>query len=213
MPKADADIKKSSKSKKATKRSKRKKSDAYLTPPWCVHRLLEADGLDLPGGSWLEPAAGPGRIISAVNSMRDDVRWDAIEIRDKCGPDLVKAVGSSKRVVIGDFLSTSPPRKPYDVIFTNPPFSLAMKFVEKCLATADHVVMLLRLGFLGSARRANFFRQHPPDIYLLPDRPSFLKSGKTDNSYYAWCVWRRRSRTKGAFMVLDMTSKEERKLK
>jgi hypothetical protein len=68
-------------------------------------------------------------------------------------------VSSSRRVVIGDFLSESLPTKHYDVIFTNPPFSLAMKFVEKCLATADHVVMLLRLGFLGSADRANFFRR------------------------------------------------------
>ena len=211
--KAEADMRKSSKSKKATKRARRKKSDAYLTPPWCVHRLLEADGLDLPGGSWLEPAAGPGRIISAVNSMRDDVRWDAIELRDKCGPDLVKAVGSSKRVVIGDFLSTSPPEKHYDVIFTNPPFSLAMKFVEKCLATADHVAMLLRLGFLGSADRADFFREHPPDIYLLPDRPSFTDDGKNDNSYYAWFIWRPGGRTEGVFRVLRTTPLKYRSLK
>jgi hypothetical protein len=204
---------KSSKRKVAEKPSKRLKDDAYLTPPWCVHRLLEVDALGLPDGRWLEPAAGPGRIISSVNSMRRGVTWDAIEIRGECRNGLVRTVSSSRRVVIGDFLSESLPTKHYDVIFTNPPFSLAMKFVEKCLATADHVVMLLRLGFLGSARRANFFRQHPPDIYLLPDRPSFLKSGKTDNSYYAWCVWRRRSRTKGAFMVLNTTSKEERRLK
>jgi hypothetical protein len=73
MPKANADMNKSSKPKVAEKTSKRLKDDAYLTPPWCVHRLLEVDALGLPGGRWLEPAAGPGRIISSVNSMRDDV--------------------------------------------------------------------------------------------------------------------------------------------
>jgi hypothetical protein len=216
MPNASAAAKKPGKKKRAkrlTKRrkTKRKPSDAYLTPPWCVHRLLEIADFRLPGGAWLEPAAGPGRIINTVSSRRKDVRWDAIELRAKCQGDLVKAVGSSSRVAMGDFLSDSFPTKQYNVIFTNPPFSLAMHFVKKCLQCADHVVMLLRLGFLGSAIRADFFRQHPPDIYLLPDRPSFLKSGKTDNSYYAWCVWRQGKHTKGAFRVLATTPLSERK--
>lgn len=208
-------LKRPKRAKKAIKlkKAKRRKDDAYLTPPWCVHRLLEVDHLGLPGGSWLEPAAGPGRIISSVNSMRNDITWDANEIRRECTKSLVKAVGSSKRVVFGDFLSTSPPTKHYDVIFTNPPFSLAMKFIEKCLVTADHVVMLLRLGFLGSARRAAFFRQHPPDIYLLPERPSFTENGKTDNSYYAWFIWRPGNRASGVFRVLRETSLEDRKLR
>jgi hypothetical protein len=217
MPKPNVAANNSSKPKRARnrakpKKTKRKKSDAYLTPSWCVHRLLDVEELDLPRGRWLEPAAGPGRIINAINSRRKkDVKWDAVEFRKKCKDELVEAVGSLRRVVIGDFLSESLPSKHYDVIFTNPPFSFAMNFIEKCLPLADHVVMLLRLGFLGSARRADFFRQHPPDVYLLPDRPSFLKSGKTDNSYYAWCVWRQRNRAKGRFRVLSTTPQSERK--
>lgn len=46
----------------------RRADDAYYTPAWCVRALLRTIGT-LPGGLWLEPAAGTGAIARAVGEV------------------------------------------------------------------------------------------------------------------------------------------------
>jgi hypothetical protein len=49
--------------------------------------------------------------------------------------------------------------------------------------------MLLRLAFLESKRRFNFWQQYPVNkLYILSQRPSFTGKG-TDATAYAWFVW------------------------
>jgi hypothetical protein len=49
--------------------------------------------------------------------------------------------------------------------------------------------MLLRLGFLESKKRREFWRRHPlTQLYPLIERPSFTGSG-TDATAYGWFVW------------------------
>ena len=48
---------------------------------------------------------------------------------------------------------------------------------------------LLRINFLGSQKRYDFWQQFPPDgLYVLSKRPSFTGKG-TDSIDYAWFVW------------------------
>ncbi len=177
----------------------RRPYDAYLTPAWCVHRLL--DNLQLPGGKWLEPCAGEGDIIRAVDGLRSDVEWHANELRTECQSKLDSIAHT---VTFGDFLSRQFTER-YDVIFTNPPYCHAERFVERSLQLADTVVMLLRVNFLASKQRSPFLRRTPPDFYGLPDRPSFTGRG-TDSTDYAWFVWSQpRQRTHGAIYFLRTT--------
>ena len=186
---------------------KRSPADFYPTPSWCVRRLLEA--VVLPPGHWVEPCAGDGAIIRAVNSARDDVTWTANELLGERRGDLAEAVGTSGLVRIGSF-EAQPPPTAAEVAITNPPFSLAMPVVEWSLKHANISALLLRLNFIGSAKRAAFMRVHPPDVFVLPNRPSFDGKG-TDSIEYAWFVWRRgESRHQGKLMVLPETSKSER---
>jgi hypothetical protein len=77
-------------------------------------------------------------------------------------------------------------------ILTNPPFSLAMEFVEHALNQAPEAFMLLRLNFLASAKRKEFWKRHEPDaLFVLSSRPSFTENGKTDATDYAWFYWGR----------------------
>lgn len=185
---------------------KRSEADFYPTPPWCVERLLEAVGL--PGGVWLEPAAGQGAIVKAVNAMRTDVRWRVVELDARFEPELARQTGK-REVITRSFLDVSPRdlRTPLSVVVTNPPYSLAMPMIEHALGfDARFVVMLLRLNFLASAGRADFMRTHAPDVYVLPNRPSFSGAG-TDSIEYAWFVWHgRKHRTRGMVSVLAPTS-------
>jgi len=195
----------------STKRGgKRNESDYYPTPAWCTKRLLEHT--HLPSGPWLEPCAGYGHIIKASKELRPDIEWTANELREDCRDELLPLADT---ISFGDFLSWPTPEAPrFNVAITNPPFSLAMPIINKCLEYAKWVVMLLRLNFVGTADRSPFFKSFMPDSLVLPERPSFTGKGTTDSIEYAWFVWpdslnRRRSR--GYIELLGNTSLEERR--
>lgn len=222
--------------KAQNKRSKRIKDDAYETPPWCVKRLLENEDfysqwMNSVSGPVLEPCAGQGNIIRTVDSYdlcMASAGWVATELRPECSGALEEAcprpaseeVGPST-VKIGDFFSQETQafvraHRPTCAI-TNPPYSLAVPFIESCLTLVDGVVaMLLRLNFGSSAKREKFFSGKMPDIYVLPDRPNFVLSdlGSTsDMQEYAWFVWperEERARYKGTWNRLGITPRSER---
>ena len=197
--------------------AKRRARDCYFTPAYCTRLLVE--NVELPGGFWLEPTAGEGAIITEVNRLRANVCWSACEIRPRCAPALQRAVGDGP-VVIADFLKTTVGTfgrelfAPHDVAVSNPPYYLAQEVLEHSLELARTVVLLLRLNYLESEKRANFLRAHPPDVYVLPSRPSFCanRQGKrgTDATAYAWMVWPRARRRRGSIRVLPSLPREER---
>jgi hypothetical protein len=210
----------------ATKRgsSIRAAYDDYSSFRWNVDRLLEA--VDPPGGAWLEPCAGAGTIIEAVNAKRNDVTWAAVEIQAKYEAPLRKLIPSQPHVAVGDFLALPIEPRPYPPLFsvaiTNPPFSLAQQFIEKCRKLAGVTAMLLRVNLLGSVERAEWLNSWYPDVYVLPNRPNFnptLKKDKNGNDTmssgdsieYAWMVWDwRRIGPRGTVQGLAVTPEDVR---
>ena len=179
-------------------------ADAYMTPEWAVQSLLRE--CELPGGPWFDPCAGDGAIIRAVRAMRPDLNFLAADIRPECYPALRALCGPGDAVTT-DFLEWEPlyvfGRRPR-VIITNPPYSLALEFIKASLGYGAVVAMLLRLPFLASQKRAPFFRDNCPDVYVLPKRPSFLPDGKTDATDYAWFVWDTVPKRSGRVQVLEV---------
>lgn len=84
------------------------------------------------------------------------------------------------------------PEQKYKTIITNPPYSLAMEFILKSFELVEpdgEVIMLLRLAFLESKKRYDFWQKHPVNkLYILSERPSFTGKG-TDATAYGWFVW------------------------
>jgi hypothetical protein len=157
----------------------------------------------------MDPCAGEGAIIRAVQKVRPGIIWTASELRAEAEEELA-ATGAS--YVIQDFLDANYRPDPVDVIFTNPPFRLAQEFIDKSLTMAKQVVMLLRLNYLGSEKRAVFLREFHPDVYVLPNRPSFT-DGETDSVEYSWIHWisGRRARS-GQIQILASTPADVRKM-
>lgn len=183
--------------------------DTYYSPKFTVDRLL--DKIFLPGGNWLEPAAGRGDIIDFVNnhgSMNPIPTWDACEINFWSYPRVLPKVNT---LYIGNYLEQKLEKRKYSVIITNPPFNLAMEFIQHSMdLEPDYIVFLLRTNFLESSKRNDFLKNNTPDQYTLPNRPSFTGEG-TDATSYSWLVWPRVSRTSGNLYILNNTPKEDRK--
>ena len=168
------------------KKTVRSPYDFYPTPREVIDNLL-INRICIEG-TVLEPCCGDGVIVQALrNDCGARVQVDAIEIDESHSPQL-KSAGIDN-VQFCDFLTANITKR-YDYIITNPPFSLAQEFIEKSLTLADKgVIMLLRLNFLGSQKRHDFWIKNPPSaIYVLSKRPSFTGNG-TDNQDYAWFVW------------------------
>lgn len=141
--------------------------DEYPTPEWVTWALV-------PYIRWyhvhsfLEPCKGNGAILHAIPKVKRVVWREIIEGKD---------------------YFTYRPRSQFDLIITNPPYSLAREFLEKSLGEAKTVAYLLRLNYMGSIERAGLWEEHPPDYqFTLYPRPSFTGGG-TDATEYAWFIW------------------------
>lgn len=161
--------------------------DRYDTPRSVVDDFLAAWPYGDPEFV-VEPAAGSGRIIDAVK-----YRWPRAGV---VGFDIDPRRDDIIRKDWLDLLGRSTAAGAPDLIITNPPFRLAEQFLRTSMGqTSAHVALLLRAGFLESARRASLLAEFPPmAVYFLRSRPRFTgpnTKGGTDTAMYAWFVWLR----------------------
>lgn len=171
----------------------RKENDFYPTPAVVIETFLDNYHIGDKGEitKILEPCAGNGNIIKALQE-RGYTSIKAVELRKEEAENLNNMLGYGN-FAIADFLTLNPKHiGDIDVVITNPPFSLAMEFLQKSLEIVKNdgkVILLLRLGFLASRKRFGFMRENPPtEMYVLNQRPSFTGKG-TDAQEYAWFVW------------------------
>lgn len=164
----------------------RNEADFYITPSKTINTFL--DVFKLEGEEILEPTAGNGAIIKELKK-RYRMFITANDIRDEHAA-LIQA--GADRVYNLDFLKCNGINPQPDVIITNPPYSIAQKIIEKCFEIAKpetEIIMLLRLAFLESKKRREFWKKHPlTQLYPLIERPSFTGHG-TDATAYGWFVW------------------------
>ena len=172
--------------------------DFFPTPPWATRALLEhviGDVSGAPATCW-EPAAGEGHMAGVLAEYFADV-WRS-DVHDYGG---LNALGSF--VGAGPDVVACPSTRP-DWIITNPPFNLAVEFVERALGDADEgVAVLVRTAWLESHDRyERLFRDSPPTIVApFVERVPMVK-GRWDPeastaTAYAWIVWRRCQRLPG----------------
>lgn len=167
-------------------RSEPKRSlDDFPTPPWATRALCEAlaaQGHPLSQQIVREPAANRGFMVRPLREYFGDVK--ASDIMDY-----------GYGWVIEDFLF------PYkieevDWTITNPPFTLADRFVERALATSRvGCAIIVRSAFLeGIGRYEQLFRDTPPALVLqFCERVAMVK-GRVDPeassaTAYSWVVW------------------------
>jgi len=163
-------------------------TDFYPTPPWCYENL-EIDWSMFSSAH--EPCRGDGRIQFFLEEEKG-ITCSYSEITEE-----------------KDFFDHD---QKTDLILTNPPFSLAKEFIDHSLALSQTCIMLLRINYLGSIGRHEWWKENTPTaLHVLSKRPSFTGKG-TDATDYAWYVWDKTGRLdKGVFFV-PPASKEQNSL-
>lgn len=150
---------------------KRKASDFYPTPPEVTWALLEFLNLPKYTAIW-EPACGDGRMVKVMRDYGYCVTATDIET----GTDFLAA-----------------PAAECDWIITNPPFSVADKFIARCIEIGKPFAMLLKSQYWHAKSRLGLFRACPPSFVCpLTWRPDFTpgKIGKGSPLMdVIWVVW------------------------
>lgn len=179
-------------------------SDYYVTPVYEVERFLIAlnnvDKSVMECNSILDCSAGGDSVNNvmsyptAIHNLTGKV-IDTIDIRED-SPSLYK----------GDYLKFDC-KENYDMVISNPPFNLALEFIQKALDDVKEggwVIMLLRLNFLEGISRKEVLWDNimPKYIFVHSKRMSFTGDGKTDSIAYAHYVFKKDHKDKFASIMI-----------
>lgn len=158
----------------------RQKDDYYATDPKAVELLLQKEMFC--SYIW-ECACGEGHISKVLKKHGYSViSTDLIDRGYGCGNiDFLKDDGKYKCDIV-----------------TNPPYKLALEFVQHALEIVEKgnkVAMFLKLTFLEGQKRKQFFLKNPPKrIYVFSGRMTCAMNGEFENCpssaiAYAWYIW------------------------
>lgn len=163
----------------AVDRDNREKDDYYPTPPEAIEALLRVEKFS--GGIW-EPACGEGAISDVLKAHGYEV----------VSTDLVnRGYGQYPIDFLMEYKSLAPN------VITNPPFKMALDFIEKSLQlTTGKVAMLLRLACLEGVERGEMYKRTPiARVHVFSKRITMQRGRQaTDKDSggmvaFAWFVW------------------------
>lgn len=133
------------------------KLEHYVTPAWTAEAILDREILTQ---SVLDPCCGTGVLAEAARGRGYDVV--AFDVHNW---------GYKNQIDTRDFL-THPLHGTGFSVFMNPPFSLAMDFVERSFDLgARKILCFQRFAWYESAERRAFFEKFPPvRVYTCGNR-------------------------------------------
>lgn len=160
--------------------------DYYATDPIAAELLLQIEDLDKNIPIW-ECSAGENHLANVFKENGYTVRTS----------DIIKRTETTE---VLDFLSDEVTDWNGNII-TNPPYSLASKFVEKAMSiihNGNKCIMFLKLQFMEGKTRKKLFEKYPPKtIWVSSSRIMCAKNGDFQKMRdggglavaYAFYVW------------------------
>lgn len=171
--------------------------DAYYTPPALALAICKRirDGWFMEPAVVVEPSAGRGAFVAAARATWPGARIIAIDVDERCRAACLRAGASS-------FVRGSWPRLARSLaggrggpllVVGNPPYRQAQRHADAAreqLVAGDCLAFLLRLNFLGSVERAEWWREGRDFARTdtISPRPSFRGAG-SDATEYALFGW------------------------
>lgn len=170
-----------------TRKTNRRKNDAYFTPTSAVDCLLRHVEIT---GTVLECCAGGG----AIANVFKDRNLKVIETDISNNP-LNDATTEEYWLRINRYQA--------DWVVTNPPFNNASKIVPLAYNhTNIGIAFLLRLSYLEPCfDRGQWLSEHEVNKLIIMPRISFTGNGKVDSCTTAWMVWHKYDTTSKVIVV------------
>jgi len=141
---------------------KTKSSNDFQTPPEALLPLYPFIKKDWT--IW-ECAEGDGNLSATLKKRGYDV----------IGTDILKGK---------DFLTYQPEH--FDMIITNPPYSLKQQFLKRCYELGKPFALLLPLTTFETKKRQDLFKQYGIEVVFFDKRINFkTPSGKGSGSWFA----------------------------
>lgn len=163
----------------------REENDFYATHPMAIIPLMRVLGWEKGGKHIYEPGCGKGHLSEMIKLYGHTM---------VCTDLIDRGYG----ITGVDFLQPNEyDNGNYDAVIMNPPYKYAIEFIRKSLKLAPTVCAFLRITFLESAKRAEFFKQYPPRfVAVFIERIPSSKDAKFDpkessSVCYAWFIWER----------------------
>jgi hypothetical protein len=144
-------------------------ADDFQTPAYAINPLLPYISKDKP--IW-ECAAGKGNLVKAFTNLG------------------YTCFGTD--ALTGQSFFLYQPNQRFDVIVTNPPFSLKQEFLEHAYCLGKPFAFLLPLTTLETKKRQDLFKKYGLEVILLDRRVNFeTPSGNGKGSWFAtaWFTW------------------------
>lgn len=153
-------------------RKKAKSSDRFYTELWAFMPLVKY----LEGKTVLDPACGDKRMQKLFENFGIKTIGTDIESGD-------------------DFISPlfwPEDKYEFDVIVTNPPYSIKDKWLKRCYEIGKPFALLLPITALGEQERIRMYKQYGIQLLLLNERVNFeTPSGEGAGSWFfaSWFCW------------------------
>jgi len=77
----------------------------------------------------------------------------------------------------------------WDILITNPPYSLKDEFLERAYELGKPFCMLLPLTALEGVKRGDLFRKYGIEVLVLDKRVNFMKEKKSCWFNTSWFCW------------------------
>jgi hypothetical protein len=177
------------------KPGERKANDFYATPYELALAICEELKGFLKPTEVIEPSAGDGVFVQAVNATWPDAEVLAVE------PYVTERRLDLRAEWLPETWEQAAPRfagvlKEDTLIIGNPPFVAAEEHARKALEIlplGGHLVFVLRASILaGKDRVEGFWKEcRPSMVWHLAPRPSFTGNGKSDGAEYTVVIWRK----------------------
>lgn len=129
--------------------------DFYASPYAALPPLLVAEGRRLPKTIW-EPSAGNGALVIPLRNRGFKVH--ATDLRDWGCPGCEPEIDFTGELAAEYGASLARSHNHFGIV-TNPPFGIIREYVERAVKLSPYVALLLRLAFLESEGRMNWFPQ------------------------------------------------------
>lgn len=173
-------------------RARLERSETYRTPRYSFTPLLDYCP-EWFAGSGCDPSAGDGRMLEEIVARGNRHPHWANDIREEEAALMRAALPATTTITAADYLKVKGPPLA-DFMLTNPPFTLALDFVQKARTHISGPICILQsVAWQGTAKRSRLLKDSGLAYVLnLSRRPKWeVDIGKAHSNIwdFAWFVF------------------------